>query len=259
MAKCITVLWANKVEAALKETHDFREEEVIVCGDVIRMDLLSMLLKDIPDISFLYVPDMALKDSYEQFLLGQAAASGCGLCIYGGSGKTLSQMANAAEVELIPFSQNEGKKPAKKTMQKKTAKPALEETPEKEPAKKLKEDKGLAEQQPVTPRRKKKEETITPKKEELSVSKENSGSKSWQRGEVIRQVIASSTLSEADRKFFSTPGKLAMLEEVICKSTRDTIKFQLHMMFGDRAGVIEEVITDAWKELSEKLKESEAM
>lgn len=73
------------------------------------------------------------------------------------------------------------------------------------------------------------------------------------RAEVIKEVIMGSKLSAEDKKFFSTPGRLSMLEDVIKKSSRDTIKFQLHMMFGDKAGVIEETITDSWKDLEAKL------
>ena len=44
-----------------------------------------------------------------------------------------------------------------------------------------------------------------------------------------------------------------MIEDVVKKSTRENVKFQLHMMFGDKGGVIQEVITDHWKDLEKVL------
>lgn len=106
-----------------------------------------------------------------------------------------------------------------------------------------------------TPKKERKKRT--PKEEKTAEPIKNapgtptSGAKA--RAEVIKEVIMGSKLSAEDKKFFSTPGRLSMLEDVIKKSSRDTIKFQLHMMFGDKAGVIEETITDSWKDLEAKL------
>ena len=99
----------------------------------------------------------------------------------------------------------------------------------------------------VSKKERKKRTPKTEKEENVTTS----GTKA--RAEVIKDVIMKSSLSNEDKKFFSTPGRLSMLEDVIKKSTRDTIKFQLHMMFGDRAGIIEETITDSWKDLETKL------
>ena len=291
-SKTTMLVWASDLSNFLKENVT-ADKIVIAGEAVRFPELTQLLAsKDFQEgrMTFFYATnstESVVREKVEIWFLGQAYANGSKLIVYGKTLDSYNFLTESPAMQETPVPKKERKKSSSQEEKKEVPKAFVseaakitkkvsscrrdeleEEESSSAPMKDVEitypEDKK-EDQKPVWDL-KKEAESETPKKERKKRTRKEekpaepiknapgtptSGAKA--RAEVIKEVIMGSKLSAEDKKFFSTPGRLSMLEDVIKKSSRDTIKFQLHMMFGDKAGVIEETITDSWKDLEAKL------
>ena len=291
-SKTTMLVWASDLSNFLKENVT-ADKIVIAGESVRFPELTQLLASKAFQegrMTFFYATnstESVVREKVEIWFLGQAYANGSKLIVYGKTLDSYNFLTEGPAMQEVPVPKKERKKTVPQEEKKEVPKAFVSETATI--TKKVsvckrdeleKEESSLASmkdvsitysedkkenQKPVwdlkkepeseTPKKERKKRT--PKEEKTAEPIKNaeviptSGAKA--RAEVIKEVIMGSKLSAEDKKFFSTPGRLSMLEDVIKKSSRDTIKFQLHMMFGDKAGVIEETITDSWKDLEAKL------
>lgn len=244
-------------------------------------------------IAFVYVSGeitSEVRNGYAQFYLGQAAAKGSEFYVYGGISKEVLGMAAICGVKVITdeTKPRKGKKEAPKNpvliLKEEEPVPIKENQPvneadndslregaapkrrrkTKEEVKESeapvltggKEEEDILEKPPISEKERRTLKAIPvkeKKKEDGMQAKEGTSLSAKEKGDFIKGIIEGSDLSAEDKKWFMTPGRLAMIEDVVKKSTKETVKFQVRMMFGDKGAVLFDVLTAHWKELEKTL------
>ena len=290
--KTTMLVWTSDVSNFLKENVT-ADKVIIAGESIRFPELTQLLAsKAFQDgrMTFFYATNSSesiVREKVEIWFLGQAYANGSKFIVYGKNLDSYNFLTEGPVMQDVPISKRERKKTVPQEEKKESPKVIMEvvagsicgegdakvikkvstcQTEElkkldtysiKEESKQERDQENVLDDSTLEAAPKKERKKRTPKEEKTAELIKNvdgtptSGAKA--RAEIIKEVIMNSSLSNEDKKFFSTPGRLSMLEDVIKKSSRDTIKFQLHMMFGDKAGVIEETITDSWKDLEAKL------
>ena len=287
----LNLVWVNQLENFLKES--IVTGDLVILGDSISLELLNLLISkyDVSGITFVYVKDSAktTKSRFEQFYLGRAAAEKQEFCVYGGASEEVLDMAGMTGVTIVnDLTFQTTSKPRKKKEKTPLHDLSLEEVidpkdqelipdiiPDMEKPV-LEEKKEVIVPSIEVPKRRRRTKTEIalaestkevkeglqnerekilekPEKKKTAVTPVTEGHSSKEKADFIKGILDRSDLSAEDKKWFSTPGRLSMIEDVVKKSTRENVKFQLHMMFGDKGGVIQEVITDHWKDLEKVL------
>lgn len=248
--KYIVLVWAADTGKFVQENiTKLSKEQIVIVGNSLKMDDLKALQNmHLENIVFDSV-EPEKKEQYELFLLGKASALSCGFLIYGNGSKAVTDMAKAVGVELISFQKfiSGEEKTVRERKKKDTPAPLKEKTtPPAEDTVSIPEVKKEAlEKSEKTVRTKKTED-----KKEISVS----GSSSKKKADMILQLIEESKLSKEEKEFFSTPGKLSMLEEVIKASNESSLKLQVQFMFGDSKGqAVLPILEKNFKKLKKEL------
>lgn len=284
----LNLIWTNKLSKFLSEDPARFQinGDIIVIGQTVSLEDLNKLLTKYGDcnITYSYVTEdqshVQARAMYEQFYLGMAAAGGNEFYVYGGMTETTANMAKTCGVVIAGDNVRiKGKEKAKETPSVKepvSKEQAKEKDPEKEipkktaPEKKEKKSTILSINDPTPanfgipvrvfePREEETEVIIpekkkrAPKGEPKKAKEEGASLSAKEKADFILGILNKSNLSAEDKEWFGTAGRLSMIEDVVKKSTKETVKFQVRMMFGDKGGVIEGLITKNWDALEKTL------
>lgn len=262
--KCIVLIYANEFSKVAKDfwkdVSAQEVQEIVIAGDFLKMEDLRMLQEITATVTAPVVFDSVIpeqRDLYEAFLLGKACALGAELSTCKQVSKAALEMYKNHISKAVPVLSVEKKKKAavrkketniQDSEKDQDSKDEKQEDPDEDPDFSSTSLFGNVEKPAKVPKKRVKRAII----QENPVMK---GNLAKERGEALRSIIMKTQMSKADKEFFTTPGNLAMLEDVILRSTKETMGFSLHMTFGDKGEIIFPIVKENWEILRAQIGE----
>lgn len=242
----ILFLWAQDVSKFTSLVQSIDKDSVsriLILGNEIKMEDLKALQALQMEFE-VDSADLEEKELSEVFILGQVYERHCGLLLCSPLSKKASDFAKRMGIptELLLPKKNTGKKTGivKKEKTKKVSVPSKEESPVKQVASLEQEEKGTSSK----PGKKPEAEQTPPRTETSTVKREAP----------LLAMIEQSRMTPEEKKFFSKPGNLSMLEDVIRKApTVESLPFQLKMTFGEKALAMEMVLKKQFEKVKKEL------